>query len=100
MPLYDGTGPQGEGPKTGRGAGPCDDGEFIEPRTKEDDDMPFQSEAQRKHMYANDPAMAREWENKTPKNKKLPEKVTRKSYQDMTEEAIKAQIAAIPKAEY
>ena len=24
MPLKDGTGPMGEGPKTGRGMGPCD----------------------------------------------------------------------------
>jgi hypothetical protein len=26
MPLFDGTGPQGFGPQTGRGTGPCGDG--------------------------------------------------------------------------
>lgn len=33
---------------------------------------PFVSEAQRRWMYANDPEMAKEWEAKTPKGKKLP----------------------------
>jgi hypothetical protein len=37
--------------------------------------MPFKSKAQRKFMYAKHPEMAKEWENKTPKDKKLPEKV-------------------------
>lgn len=37
--------------------------------------MPFKSEAQRRLMWAKDPKMAKEWEAKTPKGKKLPEKV-------------------------
>lgn len=36
--------------------------------------MPFKSKAQRRWMYANDPKMAAEWEEKT-KNKDLPNKV-------------------------
>lgn len=38
--------------------------------------MPFKSQAQRKFMYANNPEMAKEWEEHTPKGKKLPKKVT------------------------
>ena len=34
--------------------------------------MPFESQAQRRWMYANKPAMAKEWEAHTPKDKKLP----------------------------
>jgi hypothetical protein len=37
--------------------------------------MPFESEAQRKWMYANKPAMAKRWSKHTPKDKKLPEHV-------------------------
>lgn len=37
--------------------------------------MPFKSQAQRKLMYAKHPEMAKEWEDKTPKGKKLPKKV-------------------------
>ena len=37
--------------------------------------MPFRSQAQRKWMYANKPAMAKRWEKETPK-KKLPKKRT------------------------
>lgn len=37
--------------------------------------MPFVSKAQRKWMYSNKPKMAKEWESKTPKGKKLPEHV-------------------------
>lgn len=40
--------------------------------------MPFKSQAQRKWMYANDPKMAAEWEEKTPKGKRLPKKVKKK----------------------
>mgnify|MGYP003344794702 FL=1 len=40
--------------------------------------MPFKSEAQRKFMYAKHPKMAKEWEEKTPKGKKLPAKVKKK----------------------
>lgn len=34
--------------------------------------MPFQSQAQRGFMYANHPALAKEFEVATPKGKKLP----------------------------
>lgn len=37
--------------------------------------MPFKSQAQRAWMYANDPDMAKEWEDHTKKGKKLPKKV-------------------------
>jgi hypothetical protein len=37
--------------------------------------MPFKSKAQRRWMYANDPEMAKRWEDETPKGKKLPEKL-------------------------
>lgn len=40
--------------------------------------MPFKSEKQRKWMYANDPEMAKEWEEHTPKGKKLPEYAPKK----------------------
>ena len=41
--------------------------------------MPFKSEAQRKWMWANDPEMAKEWEEHTPKGTKLPKRV-KKAY--------------------
>ena len=37
----------------------------------------FKSDAQRRWMYANEPAMAKEWQEETPKGKDLPEKVAR-----------------------
>jgi hypothetical protein len=37
--------------------------------------MPFKSKTQRRWMYANEPEMAKRWEEHTPKNSKLPEKV-------------------------
>jgi len=40
--------------------------------------MPFKSKAQRRWMYANDPEMAKKWEEHTGK-KKLPEKVKKKT---------------------
>jgi len=40
--------------------------------------MPFKSQRQREFMYATHPEMAKEWESKTPKGKKLPMKVTKK----------------------
>lgn len=40
--------------------------------------MPFQSKAQRRFMYARHPQMAKEWEEHTPKGKKLPEHVKKK----------------------
>jgi hypothetical protein len=40
--------------------------------------MPFKSEAQRRFLYANNPELAKEFQEKTPKGKKLPEKVKKK----------------------
>lgn len=40
--------------------------------------MPFKSKAQKGWMYANKPAMAKEWQSETPKWKKLPAKVKKK----------------------
>lgn len=37
--------------------------------------MPMKSEAQRRFLWATDPELARKFEDKTPKGKKLPEKV-------------------------
>ena len=39
--------------------------------------MPFKSEAQRKWMYANEPEMAKKWEEHT-KNKNLPKRSKKK----------------------
>lgn len=39
--------------------------------------MPFKSQAQRRFMYAKEPAMAKRWEQETPKGK-LPERVSQK----------------------
>lgn len=47
----------------------------------------FKSQAQRAFMYARHPELAKEFESKTPKGKKLPEKVRKRS----------SQIAAIKK---
>ncbi len=41
--------------------------------------MPFESQAQRRWMYANHPAMAKRWEAVTPKGEKLPEHVKTQS---------------------
>lgn len=40
--------------------------------------MPFKSKAQRRYMHATKPKLAKEFEKKTPKGKKLPKKVKRK----------------------
>lgn len=40
--------------------------------------MPFKSKAQRKFMYSQKPELAKEFEEHTPKGKKLPEKVKKK----------------------
>jgi hypothetical protein len=40
--------------------------------------MPFKSKAQRGYLYANNPKVAKEFEKKTPKNKKLPQHVKAK----------------------
>lgn len=40
--------------------------------------MPFKSEAQRRKLYATNPKVAKEFEKKTPKGKKLPKKVGKK----------------------
>lgn len=37
--------------------------------------MPFKSQAQRKWMFANQPAMAKRWAKETPYGTKLPKKV-------------------------
>jgi hypothetical protein len=37
--------------------------------------MPFKSEAQRRYLYANNPAVARKFEKHTPKGTKLPQRV-------------------------
>jgi hypothetical protein len=41
--------------------------------------MPFKSKQQRKWMWATHPEMAKKWERHTPKGKKLPKKVKKKS---------------------
>lgn len=43
--------------------------------------MPFESEAQRRWMWATHPQMAREWAEHTPKGAKLPAKVGKKKPQ-------------------
>lgn len=40
--------------------------------------MPFQSQAQRRFLYATDPKLAKEFEAATPKGAKLPEHVKKK----------------------
>ena len=40
--------------------------------------MPFKSQAQRRFLFANNPKIAREFASKTPKGKKLPNKVRKK----------------------
>ena len=37
--------------------------------------MPFKSEAQRRFLYARHPKIAKEFEKKTPKGKKLPSRI-------------------------
>lgn len=36
--------------------------------------MPFKSKKQRGWMHANEPEMAKRWEDETPKGRKLPER--------------------------
>lgn len=40
--------------------------------------MPFKSEAQRRYLFAKEPEVAKRWAKKTPKNAKLPERVSKK----------------------
>lgn len=40
--------------------------------------MPYKSQKQRAYMYANHPKLAKEFEGKTTKGKKLPKKVKKK----------------------
>ncbi len=40
--------------------------------------MPFKSKAQRKFLFAKKPKIAKEFASKTPKGKKLPNKVKKK----------------------
>jgi len=47
--------------------------------------MPFESESQRRWMYANKPEMAKKWEAHTPKGKDLPEKVKTAAFFDEIE---------------
>jgi hypothetical protein len=42
--------------------------------------MPFQSDQQRKFMYAKHPQIAARWEKETPEGKKLPKKVSKVNY--------------------
>ena len=39
---------------------------------------PFRSEAQRRFLFARKPKVAREFASKTPKGKKLPERLTKR----------------------
>ena len=41
--------------------------------------MPMKSKAQRRYLWATDPELAKEFESKTPKGKKLPEKARKKT---------------------
>jgi hypothetical protein len=41
--------------------------------------MPFKSEAQRKYLYAKEPAVAKKYEKETPKGKRLPTRSGKKS---------------------
>ena len=49
--------------------------------------MPFESQAQRRWMYANEPEIAKKWSEHTPKGKKLPEYVKQKEAHMTTEQA-------------
>jgi hypothetical protein len=40
--------------------------------------MPFKSQSQRRKLFATNPELAKEFAAKTPKGKKLPEKVAKK----------------------
>lgn len=40
--------------------------------------MPFKSQAQRKYFHAKLPHLAKEWEEHTPKNQKLPKKLKKR----------------------
>lgn len=42
--------------------------------------VPFKSEKQRAWMYANEPAMAKRWQEHTPKGTKLPERAVKKAF--------------------
>jgi hypothetical protein len=41
--------------------------------------MPFKSEAQKGWMYATHPKMAKQWQEHTPKDEKLPARIKKKS---------------------
>ena len=45
---------------------------------------PFESNSQRKWMFANHPAMAKRWAKETPKGKKLPEHVSEAVHKEMS----------------
>ena len=46
--------------------------------------MPFKSQAQKGWMYSNHPEMAKQWQEETPKGKKLPKKVSKKNGKSKT----------------
>lgn len=46
--------------------------------------MPFKSQAQKGWMYATHPEMAKQWQEETPKGKKLPKKVGKKNGKSKT----------------
>ena len=46
--------------------------------------MPFKSERQRRWVHINEPAMAKKWEEHTPKGKKLSKKVKKKKKRKKT----------------
>lgn len=50
--------------------------------------MPFKSKAQRRKLYATNPKLAKEFEAKTPKGTKLPEKVTKESFIQLIDDAL------------
>jgi hypothetical protein len=56
--------------------------------------MPFKSKAQRAYLYANNPEVAKEFEKKTPKGAKLPQKVAKKENDDDIEESFVHRIDA------
>ena len=55
--------------------------------------MPFESEAQRRFLYAHNPTLAKEFASKTPKNKKLPSKVA-KNKKSTAPKKIKARVVS------
>lgn len=59
--------------------------------------MPFRSEAQRRYLYSQKPRLAREFEEATPKGKKLPQRVGKMSDVAATERSIRKMVARASK---